>query len=125
LATFASLGLTNPLELIWERIPYSFVVDWFLPIGGWLSTLDADFGWTHRATCSTAFTRVKAQGTPYANPDSTNFEIQNNTSGFFEEAFRMYRSTGGPPPVGLPHFKNPFSSTHLANALSLLAVAFR
>lgn len=38
---FTSLGLTNPLELAWELIPYSFVVDWFIPIGKAISALDA------------------------------------------------------------------------------------
>lgn len=33
------LGLTNPKGIVWELIPFSFVVDWFLPIGPWLSSL--------------------------------------------------------------------------------------
>lgn len=32
-----SLGLLNPLEIAWEVVPYSFVVDWFLPIGSYIS----------------------------------------------------------------------------------------
>lgn len=28
---------------VWDMIPFSFVVDWFLPIGSSLSTMDADF----------------------------------------------------------------------------------
>jgi hypothetical protein len=32
-----SLGLTNPVEIAWELVPYSFVVDWFLPIGSYIS----------------------------------------------------------------------------------------
>lgn len=31
------LGLTDPLSVAWELIPYSFVVDWFVPIGTYLS----------------------------------------------------------------------------------------
>lgn len=34
-----SLGLMDPLSVIWEVIPYSFVVDWFLPIGSYLENL--------------------------------------------------------------------------------------
>ena len=30
------IGLKDPLSIIWEKIPYSFVVDWFLPIGNYL-----------------------------------------------------------------------------------------
>lgn len=31
----------NPAEMVWEIIPYSFVVDWGIPIGDYLSSLDA------------------------------------------------------------------------------------
>lgn len=34
-----SLGLMDPLSVVWEIIPYSFVVDWFVPIGTYLSAL--------------------------------------------------------------------------------------
>lgn len=40
----AQLGLTNPLSIVWETVPLSFVVDWFLPIGNWLESLQADAG---------------------------------------------------------------------------------
>lgn len=32
-----ALGLTNPLAVAWEVVPYSFVMDWFLPVGSYLS----------------------------------------------------------------------------------------
>lgn len=32
-----SLGLVDPLTIAWEVVPYSFVVDWFVPIGTYLS----------------------------------------------------------------------------------------
>jgi hypothetical protein len=35
-----SLGLTDPLSIAWELIPYSFVVDWFIPIGSYLENLN-------------------------------------------------------------------------------------
>lgn len=34
-----SLGLMDPLSVAWELIPYSFVVDWFIPIGSYLENL--------------------------------------------------------------------------------------
>ncbi len=35
-----SLGLTDPASVLWEIIPYSFVVDWFIPIGSYLENLN-------------------------------------------------------------------------------------
>jgi len=40
LKTASSLGLTNPLSLAWELVPYSFVIDWFINIGDYLESLD-------------------------------------------------------------------------------------
>lgn len=43
-ATFASLGLTNPLNTAWQLLPLSFVADWFIPLGDFFSSLDATRG---------------------------------------------------------------------------------
>lgn len=40
LTTARTLGLTDPLSVAWEVIPYSFVVDWFIPIGTYLEALN-------------------------------------------------------------------------------------
>lgn len=34
-----SLGLLNPLSVAWEVMPFSFVIDWFIPIGNYLDTI--------------------------------------------------------------------------------------
>lgn len=34
------LGLLDPLSLVWELLPYSFVVDWAIPIGTYLEQLN-------------------------------------------------------------------------------------
>lgn len=44
----SKLGVTNPAEAYWNRIPFSFVVDYFASFGDWLHVMDAwvgyDFG---------------------------------------------------------------------------------
>lgn len=37
---YRSLGLTDPASLVWELIPFSFVFDWFLPVGTYLENLN-------------------------------------------------------------------------------------
>ncbi|DAD52480.1 maturation protein [ssRNA phage SRR5467090_4] len=40
----AAVGITNPLLVVWELVPFSFVADWFLPVGDFLSSIDATSG---------------------------------------------------------------------------------
>lgn len=40
LSVARSLGLTDPVAVAWELVPYSFVFDWFLPIGSYLENLN-------------------------------------------------------------------------------------
>lgn len=53
LSTPQLLGITDPLSVAWELMPYSFVFDWFLPIGDYLqargavSALKGDFCFTY------------------------------------------------------------------------------
>jgi hypothetical protein len=41
----------NPAETLWEAIPFSFVIDWMIPIGDYLSAIDAMTGWRFKAGC--------------------------------------------------------------------------
>jgi len=43
-ALAASLGLVNPLSVAWALVPYSFVVDWFFDVSGFISQLDGLLG---------------------------------------------------------------------------------
>jgi len=44
LAHAASLGFTNPMLIAWEAMPLSFVWDWIIPIGEWLSQFSTFHG---------------------------------------------------------------------------------
>lgn len=50
----ASLGFTNPMLLVWETIPLSFVLDWFVNVGDWLQGFSAYHGLEFLAGCSSA-----------------------------------------------------------------------
>lgn len=39
-----SVGLENPLYIAWQVMPYSFVLDWLIPVSDWLSALTAPLG---------------------------------------------------------------------------------
>lgn len=40
----SQIGLTNPAVLAYDRIPWSFVLNWVIPIGDWLESIDASVG---------------------------------------------------------------------------------
>ncbi len=44
LKTMAASGISNPALVVWELVPYSFVMDWFVDVGDYLSSLDALVG---------------------------------------------------------------------------------
>lgn len=49
----ANTGLSNPALLAWELLPYSFVVDWILPVGSYLENLKRTQGFTFVKGCKT------------------------------------------------------------------------
>lgn len=125
LHTLKQLGLTNPLLLAWELMPWSFVLDWILPVGDYLSSLDAtlglDFVDGYRSV------KIVARESLYQHMAVSFPPSGNGTSGFehsssfnSREEFTREVLTSFPFPQ-LPRFKNPLSWEHALNGISLLA----
>jgi hypothetical protein len=103
------------------------VVDWFLPVGNWLSTLDADFGWDFHSGTLTKFSRGGSSSI-FTRSGFIPGDVKVDFSGDYYSAkgFSMTRTVYSSASWGgIPRFKNPLSSQHIANALSLLVQAFR
>lgn len=88
LYTLNQLGLANPLKLAWDLLPFSFVVDWFMPIGKILAYLSGGLGlsqmmvctvsergscntWSEDGGSSVSLTVVRGVSTPKLIPDLT------------------------------------------------------
>jgi hypothetical protein len=125
--TASQIGLTNPLYLAWELVPFSFVVDWFLPIGNWLSSLDATLGFTFKKGCSTTFERVLTSGVWEMNKFAVNgTTMRSGMAVGSRDRINCQRSgLASFPFPARPNFKDPFSTLHLANALALLSQTFK
>jgi hypothetical protein len=126
LATFAQLGLIDPLVIAWERLPYSFVIDWFLPIGDYLNAWNATLGWSLRAGSVTRVSKntIKSLGGIF-NKGLPNLLVYGSYP-YFETNFSFNRRilTSLPMPP-IPSFKDPATSGHIANGISLITSAFR
>lgn len=126
-SSLSQLGITNPLSLAWELLPWSFVLDWLYPVGSFLERLDYTrglyfkHGWV--SIRATQDVRQRLEATHGTNGGVTADWSGGNGFGS-GTVFRRYALTAFPS-VPPPRIQNPFSLTHVANGLSLLATAFR
>lgn len=121
LATLKELGITNPLYLAYELTRYSFVVDWFIHIGMFLSSLDASFGCTFDSGHYTTGVRRSETIHTYQNGAATSYVDYKNDFHEKHETFDLDRVILTTFPVlTLPAFQDPRSVTHTLNAIALL-----
>lgn len=122
-------GISNPALLAWELLPYSFVVDWFVPVGTYLESLTAMDGFTIASgTISTlekagssrtltfenkpggeTYTEFRCEGFPVT---STQVRYKRTLQTSFPYALKVKSPIGGEP------------LTRFATAASLLYVLF-
>lgn len=128
LAELSSLGLINPVEIVWELLPYSFVIDWLVPVSSWLSALTADVGMTFVTGSMSRKSECKYKSaTFYATPGNVQ-RIEGAGPGVpvFTGSRRVFNRTcyASSPVPGL-YVKSPISLKHALNSLALLIQAFR
>jgi hypothetical protein len=111
-----SLGLTNPATIVWEKVPFSFVVDWFLPIGNVLDSLTATLGCSFHAGFRTDF--VKATGIVELAGYSYSPNESSSSQSFSLQSYKRTRYYSFPLPR--PYIKSPFSGAHIASAVALV-----
>lgn len=111
IATFASLGLTNPASVAYELLPWSFALDWLLPVGNWIDLLDADFGWSYLDGGVTRTKKVKGKGLYFQGQSHDTWFYSGSPSDLRLNLYEMNRSkfVGAPWPV-FPGLRNPFKS---------------
>jgi len=121
-ASAANMGITNPLAVAWELVPFSFVADWFIPIGSFLSNLDYHNG----LVFGKGFMAAKTKGTVTAVPSSAPVTSGGLTLSFSGGSLSCEGTgyerdiLGEFPSVPPPQFKDPVSLDHALNALALV-----
>lgn len=123
-----AFGLTNPLNVAWEMLPFSFVVDWFLPVGTAIKGLTAfdglafHSGWKSTrhvwsVESSATLKSFVAAGGVIKTRGGT---VGGNASGVEITREPLYTF----PRYGFPRFKDPRSFAHAASAIALLQSIF-
>lgn len=126
LRTGHETGITDPLLLAWELVPYSFVVDWFLPVGDFLGRLNYDSGLSFHS--GFLVSKAKSVGIVAASSSKVFAGVQCSPSGtplVCDNTWVRRQPFSAAPRPSLPQVKDPFSTTHVVNAVALLRSAFR
>lgn len=108
LNALGNYGITNPVALAWELIPFSFVVDWHINAGEVLSSLDS----------MVYFTGATYQATHRTIQQNTQ-NIHGGTASYLK---RIY-DRGAPEALSLLaefRYKPSISKQHIANGVALL-----
>lgn len=94
--TLNRLGLLNPASLAWELIPFSFVLDWFIPVGSMLQMMSDPVGLTFQGGTETYRYGRVSEATVAADSDPSNDKI---TTQFRYYGTDRYKLTGFPRPT--------------------------
>lgn len=128
LDSLSNLGLTNPLAIQWELVPFSFVVDWFFPIGDYVNRLDAGAYLTFKEGSRSVMSRVNSRSR-YEDRNEFSYRYNKVTTTRTPGRLRAWQFNrtvlSRPPSVPLPSLRSPLSLDKMAKGLSLLAMAFQ
>lgn len=102
----SQMGLVNPATIAWEVVPFSFVVDWFVPVGRFLESFTDFVGVDLKNKYTTHFADVRVQ---YILPATQGVKYR----------VKMQRSLTFPTYKLRPRFTG-FYSMRGANAIALL-----
>lgn len=110
-------GVINPATVAWELVPFSFLVDWFIPIGRYLQSYTDFVGLVLR---NAFFTKVlKGKGEYYYPTIQAGGVLRSSATGIF-----VQRILGTPSFVPLWAIPGRLSVTRAATAVSLLVSLF-
>jgi len=131
LGTLQQYGITNPALLVWELIPYSFVFDWLVPVGDYLSTIDTFVGKEFVSGCASYITDDSVISKPTnVRGDPTNFGWVLGKVNHLAESTakrRFYRRVAltSFPSATLPRLDVNLNTQRVIDAISLVTQKIR
>lgn len=119
----SQFGLIDPRQIAWEVTPWSFVVDWFIPVGDWIMSQTAEVGlqsWQVMRSIRALGTfgihdpAVGGIGFTASTPGTSTL------SGWYHGELKSRRFVPLPASDKVLFFKNPFSWSHAIEAVALI-----
>lgn len=122
----AQLGLTNPALLAYELTPFSFVLDWLIPISTYLKNSQASFGLRFiQGYYSCQFTGTTSGSTVAGAPlqPMRAMTVENYPPCVYRHYERVVINSFPSEPA--PTFKSPVSIGNALSAVALLVAVFK
>lgn len=118
-----ALHMNDPASVAWEVTPWSFVSDWFLPIGDYLQALDFYRNFDIVSHCTSTKKTVKVElrggdGTSGVGTVMPSHSFQNFI--YFNRSLVVPSNISNIPTPVFKSFEKAMSPTHTLNALALL-----
>jgi len=111
--SFKKLGLINLAATLWELTPLSFVVDWLIPIGRYVGTLDAMMGVSVLSSTTSISSFEKDERVQWSNNGNTSYTPYSYTR-------KMYvRNKGVDFGLALPMPSLSLNSSRFLDSLAL------
>nr|UJQ85902.1 MAG: putative maturation/attachment protein [Leviviridae sp.] len=120
LASLTRIGLADPLQVAWAVVPFSFVVDWFLPVGSYLEALSATHGVDFLS--GTRVSRVEFDFIASSQPPLNQTNVVSREGSFRSRHYGVatHRDVLVSFPLPMLYLKSPFSVSHATSALALM-----
>jgi len=118
------LGLESPESVMWEKLPYSFVADWFIPIGSYLAAQNYFRNLSQAQFIETYYRTRYARGLRKIPGAKT---LIDNHGGYWLTEVDVVRTISSQLVVPTPTFKSLDSVTswkHCVSAVALLTNRF-
>lgn len=122
LNSWGSFGLLNPASVAWELLPFSFVVDWFLPVGRYLEGLDVPMRFNHLGGTIGEKRKNRRDWSDWSVHD------QPASGSHFAQDILVQRTPLSGPPVGSLsdiRFEPKLGAARATSAIALMSQIFR
>jgi len=121
------LGANDVASIVWEKVPYSFVADWFVPIGEWLQALNTKSALTGKFVYST-MSKHRFGGTSLRpGYNDQNEPAEDNPADYHWESIQVKREITAylnVPDPSVKSLRQVASWQHAVNSIALLVNAY-
>lgn len=128
-STLQQWGLVNPAEILWEKMPWSFVIDWVLPVGNWIRSFTSDVGLDYvqgsKVTTTTIFSQANRVHNSTTQANWIDGKIHGEWNATVTTQTKVREILSQPPSYPPPRFKTPVSVYHIIESLALLRQQMR